>query len=214
MDMFVSSTAFAAAPAAMPASPDASAALIAAAASLLDHLERGRAIDAPALRAAMESTPSAAPTPKAPGTGRPAYDACEAAQVLFLRKFGPACARARARPRRCSPCSPSSRRCCPRTPAAPKRARRFSNSRRRSRSASSPPPPPRSRPPISCWSPRPAPACSPSSPSSPARARPQRARRDPRRPARPAVSGRSGHAASTRRISTIISTSPCGRASC
>ena len=43
MDMFVSSTAFAAAPAAMPASPDASVALVAAAASLLDHLARGRA---------------------------------------------------------------------------------------------------------------------------------------------------------------------------
>ena len=34
--------------------------------------------------------PSAPPTPPAPGTGRAAYDACEAATVLFLRKFGQA----------------------------------------------------------------------------------------------------------------------------
>ena len=53
MDMFVSSTAFAAAPAAIPASPDASMAHFAAAASLLDYLALGRAVDTPALRAAM-----------------------------------------------------------------------------------------------------------------------------------------------------------------
>ena len=53
MDMFVSSTAFAAAPSAMPASPDASVALFAAASSLLDHLALGRAVDTPTLRAAM-----------------------------------------------------------------------------------------------------------------------------------------------------------------
>ena len=34
--------------------------------------------------------PSAAPTPTAPGTGRQAYDACEGATVLFLRKYGKA----------------------------------------------------------------------------------------------------------------------------
>jgi hypothetical protein len=53
MDMFVSSTAFAATPAAMPVSPDVSVALVAAAASLLDHLAHGRAVHTPALRAAM-----------------------------------------------------------------------------------------------------------------------------------------------------------------
>ena len=49
--------------------------------------------------------------------------------------------------------------------AAPRRARRSSNSRRRSRSVSRPAPPPRSRRQTWCWSPRPGRACSPSSPS-------------------------------------------------
>ena len=53
--------------------------------------------------------------------------------------------------------------------AARRNPRRFSNSRRRSRSASPPLRPPRSHRPISCWSLRRAPACSPSSPSLPER---------------------------------------------
>ena len=88
MDMFVSSTAFAAAPAAMPVSPDAPAALVAAAASLLDHLARGRAVDAPALRAAMSDAFGGSDAEGA-WDWKTAYDACEAATVLFLRKFGP-----------------------------------------------------------------------------------------------------------------------------
>ena len=88
MDMFVSSTAFAAAPAAMPASPDASAALIAAAASLLDHLALGRAVDTPALRAAMCDAFGGSDAEGA-WDWKTGYDACEAATVLFLRRFGP-----------------------------------------------------------------------------------------------------------------------------
>ena len=88
MDMFVSSTAFAAAPAAMPASPDASAALVAAAASLLDHLALGRAVDTPALRAAMCDAFGGSDAEGA-WDWKTGYDACEAATVLFLRRFGP-----------------------------------------------------------------------------------------------------------------------------
>ena len=88
MDMFVSSTAFAAAPAAMPASPDASVALVAAAASLLDHLALGRAVDTPALRAAMCDAFGGSDAEGA-WDWKTGYDACEAATVLFLRRFGP-----------------------------------------------------------------------------------------------------------------------------
>src|ERR1700678_3350777 len=88
MDMFVSSTAFAPAPAAMPASPDASAALVAAAASLLDHLAHGRAVGTPALRAAMCDAFGGSDADGA-WDWKTGYDACEAATVLFLRRFGP-----------------------------------------------------------------------------------------------------------------------------
>jgi predicted RNA methylase len=88
MDMFVSSTAFAAAPAAMPASPDGAAALVAAAAALLDHLALGRAIDTPALRAAMSDALGGSYAEGA-WDWKTGYDVCEAATVLFLRRFGP-----------------------------------------------------------------------------------------------------------------------------
>ena len=88
MDMFVSSTAFAAAPAPMPASPDTSAALVAAAASLLDHLALGRAVDTPALRAAVCAAFGGSDAEGA-WDWKTGYDACEAATVLFLRRFGP-----------------------------------------------------------------------------------------------------------------------------
>jgi hypothetical protein len=56
---------------------------------LLPDLERGKRIDAGILRVAMESGFGASDV-----TGgwdwKAAYDACEAATVLFLRKFGPA----------------------------------------------------------------------------------------------------------------------------
>ncbi len=83
----------AAAPAVAPipcARTDAPALRLANAARLLlPHLEQGRRIDAPILRAAMESAFGAADTSGA-WDWKTAYDACEAATVLFLRKFGKA----------------------------------------------------------------------------------------------------------------------------
>jgi predicted RNA methylase len=60
-----------------------------AAHDLLQHLERGQRIDAPVLRTAMENAFGAS---DADGgwNWKTAYDACEAATVLFVRKFGPA----------------------------------------------------------------------------------------------------------------------------
>jgi len=68
---------------------DAASATIAAAEQLLPHLERGQRVDATILRAAMEAAFGAA---DAAGTWdwKTAYDACEAATVLFLRKYGKA----------------------------------------------------------------------------------------------------------------------------
>src|SRR5450631_4313338 len=65
------------------------AAIARAAQLLLLHLERGRRIDAPVLRTAMENAFGAS---DADGgwDWKTAYDACEAATVLFVRKFGPA----------------------------------------------------------------------------------------------------------------------------
>jgi predicted RNA methylase len=63
--------------------------LIEAAHLLLPHLERGKRIDAVALRAAMEHARGGSDAAGA-WDWKMAYDACEAATVLFLRKFGPA----------------------------------------------------------------------------------------------------------------------------
>ena len=86
MDMFVCSTALAAAPPAMLDLPDAPAALIAAAASLLDHLALSRAVGTPALRAAMCDAFGGSNAEGA-WDWKTGYDACEAATVLFLRRF-------------------------------------------------------------------------------------------------------------------------------
>ena len=56
---------------------------------LLPHLQRGQRIDAAALRAAMDSAFGGSDSEGA-WDWKTAYDACEAATVLFLRKFGPA----------------------------------------------------------------------------------------------------------------------------
>src|SRR5215467_4877063 len=64
-------------------------ALIGAANLLLTDLERGVTIDARALRAAMVASFGASDAEGALDW-KTAYDACEAAQILFLRKFGPA----------------------------------------------------------------------------------------------------------------------------
>jgi predicted RNA methylase len=89
--LFSSAAAIAAAPsAALIRSPaDAGRALHAVAGLLLADLERGRVIDAQVLRTAM--TPAfGGSDAEGAWTWKLAYDACEAAQVLFLRKFGPA----------------------------------------------------------------------------------------------------------------------------
>ena len=96
MDIPVSVAAVAAAPAVVPASPDASAALAQQLPSL-DHLALGRAVDAPALRAAMGNAFGGSDAEGA-WVWKTAYDACEAATVLFLRKFGPGHARPRRSP--------------------------------------------------------------------------------------------------------------------
>jgi predicted RNA methylase len=86
----VSNTALAAMPLAAAAThPDPAAAIAQAAALLLPDLERGRRIDAVILRTAMEHAFGGS---DAEGTWdwKTAYDSCEAATVLFLRKFGPA----------------------------------------------------------------------------------------------------------------------------
>ncbi|MHB8884658.1 MAG: strawberry notch-like NTP hydrolase domain-containing protein [Methylovirgula sp.] len=68
---------------------DAASATIAAAEQLLPHLERGQRVDATILRAAMEAAFGASDASGA-WDWKTAYDSCEAATVLFLRKYGKA----------------------------------------------------------------------------------------------------------------------------
>ncbi|TAH68518.1 MAG: methylase [Rhodopseudomonas palustris] len=68
---------------------DVAARIVAAARLILPQLERGRRIDAADVRAAMESAFDFSDADGA-WDWKCAYDACEAATVLFLRKFGPA----------------------------------------------------------------------------------------------------------------------------
>ncbi|WP_425287466.1 strawberry notch-like NTP hydrolase domain-containing protein [Pelagibacterium halotolerans] len=63
--------------------------ILAAARLILPHLEHGRRVDAVALRAAMESAFGASDASGA-WDWKTAYEACEAATVLFLRKYGKA----------------------------------------------------------------------------------------------------------------------------
>ncbi|CAO3456080.1 Uncharacterized methyl transferase/DEAD-like helicase/Strawberry notch C-domain protein mlr9704 [Azospirillum argentinense] len=72
-----------------PPPVDTAAALLAAAERLLPGLERGRVIDAGTLRAAMTAAFGGSDAEGA-WSWKLAYDAGEAAQVLFLRRFGPA----------------------------------------------------------------------------------------------------------------------------
>ena len=69
--------------------PDVAGAIIAAAQHLLPHLERGQRVDAAILRTAMEAAFGASDASGA-WDWKTAYDACEAATVLFLRKYGKA----------------------------------------------------------------------------------------------------------------------------
>ncbi|WP_256754698.1 strawberry notch family protein, partial [Mesorhizobium sp. Mes31] len=75
----------------------AAGAIFAAAGLLLPRLERGECIDAPNLRSAMEAAFGASDAAGA-WDWKQAYDACEAATVLFLRKYGKALFRQAASP--------------------------------------------------------------------------------------------------------------------
>ena len=75
----------------VPDAPARATALIHAARLLLPALERGHPIDAAVLRAAMEHAVGASDS-EGGWDWKSAYDACEAAAVLFLRKFGGAMA--------------------------------------------------------------------------------------------------------------------------
>ncbi|MBX9846049.1 MAG: strawberry notch family protein, partial [Xanthobacteraceae bacterium] len=74
-------------PASFPLGVDRTAALLDAARSILVHLEAGRRVDATLLRDAMEASFNASDATGA-WDWKLAYDACEAATVLFLRKYG------------------------------------------------------------------------------------------------------------------------------
>ncbi|HUC18139.1 MAG TPA: strawberry notch family protein, partial [Acetobacteraceae bacterium] len=69
--------------------PGTAGAVLAAAQQLLPHLERGQRVDAAILRAALEAAFGASDASGA-WDWKTAYDACEAATVLFLRKYGKA----------------------------------------------------------------------------------------------------------------------------
>lgn len=77
----------AAAPLSMHAAATLTSAVVKAARQLLTDLERGRRIDAAVLRGAMEVAFGASDATGA-WNWKIAYDACEVATVLFLRKFG------------------------------------------------------------------------------------------------------------------------------
>ena len=78
-----------AAPLSMRAAATLTSAVVRAARRLLSELERGRPIDANVLRGAMEAAFGASDATGA-WDWKVAYDACEVATVLFLRKFGSA----------------------------------------------------------------------------------------------------------------------------
>jgi hypothetical protein len=152
--------------AAPPASPtDAPVALVAAAKLLLADLERGRAIDAHVLRAAMTTSFGASDSEGA-WTWKTAYDACEAAQVLFVRKFEPAMRERAAPPSAFLAMLAKLGALLPSHTRRSEESQAFQQFSTRIGLASSRARPQQSRPPIWCWSPRRAPGSSPSMPSS------------------------------------------------
>src|SRR5690348_2921835 len=78
-----------AAPLSMRATAVVASAVVRAARQLCSDLERNRRIDAAALRNAMEAAFGASDASGA-WNWKTAYDACEAATVLFLRRYGAA----------------------------------------------------------------------------------------------------------------------------
>ena len=87
--MLHASVSAAASAASLPLAPEAppAAAILVAAGHLLPYLEQGERIDAAILRSAMEQAFGASDASGA-WDWKTAYDACEAATVLFLRKYG------------------------------------------------------------------------------------------------------------------------------
>jgi len=85
----ISAAASATVPVPLTSDADIPASVFAAAQILLPHLERGQRIDAATLRGAMEIAFGASDATGA-WNWKTAYDACEAATVLFLRKYGKA----------------------------------------------------------------------------------------------------------------------------
>src|SRR5882672_9240249 len=79
----------AAAPLSIRATAVVASAVVRAARQLLTDLERGRRVDAAVLRNAMEAAFAASDASGA-WNWKTAYDACEAATVLFLRRYGAA----------------------------------------------------------------------------------------------------------------------------
>jgi predicted RNA methylase len=85
-------------PVALPAAPVTRASpILTAAHQLFHHLERGQRIDAAILRSAMEAAFGASDTSGA-WDWKAAYEACEVATILFLRKYGKALFRKAASP--------------------------------------------------------------------------------------------------------------------
>ncbi|WEX09176.1 strawberry notch-like NTP hydrolase domain-containing protein [Chelativorans sp. AA-79] len=82
-----SAAASATAPLSRDQDAETAACIFAAAGLLLPHLERGQRVDAATLRGAMEAGFGVSDATGA-WTWKTAYDACEAATVLFLRKYG------------------------------------------------------------------------------------------------------------------------------
>lgn len=80
-----------------PASGSGGAAILAAAEALLPRLELGRAVDAAVLRGAMQKAFGGSDASGA-WDWKSAYEACEVATVLFLRKYGRAIFRKAATP--------------------------------------------------------------------------------------------------------------------
>jgi len=122
----------AAAPLSMRAAASLASAAVSAARQLLTDLERGRRIDAAVLRSAMEAAFGASDAAGA-WNWKTAYDVCEAATVLFLRKFGPAMRAKAGSTAAMLPMLAKITSCLPTHTRRSETVRRSSNSQRRSR---------------------------------------------------------------------------------
>jgi hypothetical protein len=120
--------------ASLPLAPSAppAAAILAAAEHIFSHLEQGHTVDAAMLRGAMECAFNASDASGA-WDWKAAYDACEAATVLFLRKYGKALFRKAGSPALRLAALAKIVGLLPTTRADPRRRKPSSNSRRRPR---------------------------------------------------------------------------------